>query len=135
MTRVLVDTDVASFHIKGDSRFSQYAAELDGKQLVLSFQSLSELLYWQELHNWGEKRRKEVANLIRQRYIVYPYDELLCHRWSSVRVQAQRIGRIIHPADAWIASTALQLSIPLATHNARDFNFLTGLQLINFPAN
>ncbi len=135
MTRVLVDTDVASFHLKGDSRFSEYAAALDGKQLVLSFQSLAELLYWQELHNWGEKRRREFAEIVHQRYIIYPFDELLCQCWANLRVEAQRLGNVIHPADAWIAATAVQLGIPLATHNARDFQFLSGLRLINFPEN
>jgi hypothetical protein len=39
MERVVVDTDVVSFHVKNDTRFAGYAPELDGKELVISFAS------------------------------------------------------------------------------------------------
>lgn len=57
MERVVVDTDVVSFHCKNDSRFASYAPQLDGKQLVLSFMTIAELWLWQELRNWGQRRR------------------------------------------------------------------------------
>jgi predicted nucleic acid-binding protein len=33
-------------------------------------------------------------------------------------------------ADAWIAAAALQLNVPLATHNARDFEAVDGLLML-----
>lgn len=135
MNRVVVDTDVASFHLKGGSQFEKYALELDGKEQVLSFQSLAELLYWQDIRNWGNKRKCEAAEEIRRLYIIFPFDRLLCERWASLRAESQRRGRVIHPANAWIAATAMQLGVPLASHHGKDFGGVEGLGLIPFRQN
>ncbi len=34
-------------------------------------------------------------------------------------------------ADAWIASTALVLSVPLVTNNPKDYRHLDNLQLVS----
>jgi predicted nucleic acid-binding protein len=34
-------------------------------------------------------------------------------------------------ADAWIAATALVLSVPLVTNNPRDYRHLDNLQLVS----
>ncbi len=133
MERVVVDTDVVSFYLKGDSRFDSYSSQLDGKQLVMSFQTLGELLYWQELHQWGERRRELFSIEIREHYIVFPVDQDLCRTWARLRAEVTRMGRVIQMADAWIAATALALDVPLVTHNARDFDYLPNLKLITFP--
>lgn len=135
MDRVVVDTDVVSFYLKNDTRFEQYAMHLDGKQLVISFQTLAELLLWQELHNWGEVRRKRTSELISRQFVIYPVDQQLCQRWAQLRSEVQRAGRVIQSADAWIAATALLIEVPLATHNGRDFSQLTDLELVHYPAN
>ncbi|EMI27273.1 hypothetical protein RESH_02123 [Rhodopirellula europaea SH398] len=54
MDRIVVDIDVLSFYLKNDSRFLCYVQALDGKQLVISFQTLAELMLWQEVHGWGQ---------------------------------------------------------------------------------
>lgn len=134
MDRVIVDTDVLSFYLKNDTRFANYASELDGKQLVISFQTLAELMLWQELHGWGDNRRERVARLISERFIVYPVDELLCRKWAQLRSEVSKTGRVLQVADAWIAATAMQLGLPLATHNARDFSCIPNLELLHFPS-
>ena len=58
MAELVVDTDVVSFFAKNDTRFADYAPELDGKELILSFMTLAELYLWQELRNWGAARRQ-----------------------------------------------------------------------------
>ncbi|MCR9207661.1 MAG: hypothetical protein NXI28_05485 [bacterium] len=63
MDRVVVDIDVLSFYLKNDSRFLCYVQALDGKQLVISFQTLAELMLWQEVHGWGQQRRDDMARL------------------------------------------------------------------------
>jgi len=133
MDRVVVDTDVLSFYLKNDSRFSSYAQALDGKQLVMSFQTQAELMLWQELHGWGQERRDRMTRLISQQFIVFPVDEALCQTWARLRSDVQKAGRVLHVADAWIAATAIALGVPLATHNARDFLMVSGLRLISFP--
>ena len=132
MQRVVVDTDVVSFYLKNDSRFENYASELDGMQLVMSFQTLAELLLWQNLRNWGQRRRDLFTREIQENYVIYPVDRALCQRWAQLRAEVQRMGRVIETGDAWIAATAYQLDVSLATHNRKDFDYLPGLKLINF---
>lgn len=91
-------------------------------------------MLWQELHSWGAARRERLKNLIAQQCIVFPVDEQLCRIWARLRSDVQKAGRGLHVADAWIAATAIALGVPLATHNARDFSHVTGLQLISSPA-
>ncbi|MCA9214613.1 MAG: PIN domain-containing protein [Planctomycetales bacterium] len=132
MERVVVDTDVVSFYAKGDSRFASYAPELDGKQLVMSFMSLSELLLWQKLRNWGQARRDRFMQEIEKQYVIYPVDRRLCDCWARLKAESSAKGRVLETADAWIAATAVQLGIPLVTHNARDYQFLSNLSVISF---
>jgi predicted nucleic acid-binding protein len=56
---VLVDTDVFSFYIKGDTRASQYDKHTKGKKWALSFATVGELLTWSKYKGWGasENRR------------------------------------------------------------------------------
>ena len=49
--------------------------------------------------------------------------------WAHIARSAHPSARIVSIdfADAWIAATALELDIPLVTHNVRDFRFVDGL--------
>jgi predicted nucleic acid-binding protein len=68
------------------------------------------------------------ANL--KRYLIQPYTRGLGQQWAEVMVNAQRMGRPIGVADAWIAATALHFNVPLVTHNAADFAGVNGLIVI-----
>ncbi|HEY9871589.1 MAG TPA: PIN domain-containing protein [Candidatus Obscuribacterales bacterium] len=77
--RVVVDTDVMSFVFKGHSRAAAYAAELDGKQIVISFMTVAELKRWALKKRWGASRMAKLDQQFRQ-VIVYPVDLDLCQR-------------------------------------------------------
>ena len=57
-------------------------------------------------------------------------DSLLCSTWAAVRNESTQKGRPISSADAWIASTALVLSVPLVTNNPKDYRHLDNLQVV-----
>lgn len=90
---------MVSFYLNGDTRFESYAKQLHGKQLVLSFQTLAELLFWQDLRNWGEARRKRTSDLISRQFVVYRASRALCERWASVRANVQRSGRVMRSSN------------------------------------
>jgi len=50
MNAVLLDTDVVSFALKGDTRAEPYRAHVAGKVLVVSFMTVAELYKWTLLH-------------------------------------------------------------------------------------
>ena len=62
--------------------------------------------------------------------MIYP-EPSTCTRWAEVRAEAQRGGRKIRTGDAWIAATALELGVPILTHNRADFDMLERLTIIS----
>ena len=49
---VVLDTDVASFLFKGDTRAETYRPHLHGKTLALSFMTVTELYQWSLVRHW-----------------------------------------------------------------------------------
>lgn len=130
MDSVLIDTDVLSYFFKGDSRAESYQSHISGKLGVLSFMSVAELDFWANFRNWGSKRRADLAAFL-EPYTIINSDRSLCQVWADIRSQVSRDGYHIDSADCWIAATALQYSIPLATHNEGHFIHVNGLKILS----
>jgi len=127
---VVVDTDVISFLFKGNTLGTLYEPHLVGSLQIIAAQSRAELERWTLLHNWGPRRRSEL-HLYLEKYVFAEVDEAICMRWAEIKVEAQRIGRPISVTDAWIAATAIAYTVPLVTHNRRDFESVPGLTVIS----
>ena len=127
---LVVDTDVASFVFKNDTRATLYTPHLSGHMLTISFQTLAELDLWKLAAGWGERRKQQLDRYLR-RFIVEHSSPVLCRRWAEVMEDGRRRGRPIATADAWNAATALLLDLPLVTHNAGDYAGVTGLTVIS----
>ncbi len=54
---VVVDTDVVSFLLKGDTRAQAYRSHLQDKVLALSFMTVAELYRWAYERQWGPVRQ------------------------------------------------------------------------------
>ena len=63
-------------------------------------------------------------------FTLIPADGAMARMWAQVRTDCERVGRPIGFADAWIAATALQLNIPLVSHNAKHYEPLEALTVI-----
>ena len=127
MEGVLVDTNVVSYLLKGDSRGDLYRVHLDGKPLYISFVSAAELYRWAVQHNWGTGRiatlREKLAH-----YVVLPYDDQTAWEWA--RVMSTK-GHPIAPGDAWVAAGAIRHGLPVVTHNRKHFEHVSGLRVIS----
>ena len=75
-TRCLVDTDVLSYVVRGDTRAEPYRAYLAGKEIGVSFQTVAELRRWGRTHRWGPARWREMERLLAQ-ITVYLVDNVL----------------------------------------------------------
>lgn len=132
MTPVVVDTDVASFLFKNDSRAPAYLSHLHNHQWLISFMTEAELEQWALLSNW-QPRRIEWLQIFMKRFIIVPSSRDLVLEWARVMVTARKTGRRLETADAWMAATATLYDAPLITHNASDYSGVPGLRLITEP--
>ncbi|MGH9768582.1 MAG: type II toxin-antitoxin system VapC family toxin [Blastocatellia bacterium] len=132
MRSLIVDTDVISYVFKGNTRGDLYEHHLKDSIGSISFVTVAELDLWAMSHNWGEKRKSELAIFL-QRFAVIESNRQLCRMWATVTNQVRRSGRKIQIGDAWIAATALLYNSPLVTHNANDFAGIAGLTVISEP--
>lgn len=127
---LLVDTDVVSFTYKKDSRAALYEPHLQENFLIISFMTLAELNLWTLGNNWGEKRKSNFAEFLKDYLVIYA-DEKLCEIWAEIKSDAHRKGRPIEAADAWVAAVALMFDIPLVTNNRKHFENVGNLKIIS----
>jgi tRNA(fMet)-specific endonuclease VapC len=132
-TAVVVDTDVVSFLFKNHPLAPPYQAILAGKPLAVSLITLAEIEYGMELKNWGAGRRDLMRRFLGRFTALLP-DIETARVWAQIKCACERKGRPIAFADAWIAAAALQLNVPLATHNACDYAAVEKLVILTTPA-
>src|SRR5579883_3219718 len=128
--RCLVDTDVLSYIVRGDTRAESYRAFLAGKGIGVSFQTVAELRRWGRTHRWGSARWQQLQHLL-DRITVYLVDDALIDAWAYITAMRDRQGRPIATGDAWIAATAWLQGLPLVTHNRRHFADIEGLDIVS----
>lgn len=126
---VVVDTDVVSFTLKGDSRATEFARHLADRILVISFMTVAELDRWAMERNWGQARRDAMEQFL-QAFTVHPSNRDLCSQWATIVSGAKKAGRAVSTSDAWIAATALALGVPLVTNNVKDYESIEGLRVL-----
>src|SRR5215469_8314602 len=103
-TRLVVDTDVASFIFKWHPEFApRYVSLVRGFELVISFMTLAEMRQGALDANWGE-RKWHLLEAYLADFSVLNSDDRLCSTWARVRNESLRKGRPISSADAWIAA-------------------------------
>ncbi|MCB0086077.1 MAG: type II toxin-antitoxin system VapC family toxin [Caldilineaceae bacterium] len=130
MDVILLDTNIVSFILKGDSRTSDYELHLKEQHLAISFMTVAELYQWAAVRKWGERRRAQLTQTLQANYTVLSFDVRLCRIWGDIRAERQLTGKPISPQDAWVAATALHYRLPLVTHNPKDFADIANLRII-----
>jgi predicted nucleic acid-binding protein len=131
MADCLIDANIVSYLLRGDTRAQPYRTDLADKESIISFMTLAELRHWGMARQWGAQRYRDLEILLDGVVVTYADDDL-CRTWATVVTERERIGRPIDTADAWVAAPAWLLGIPLVTHNARHFADIAGLQVISF---
>jgi len=90
---------------------------------------VGELLLWPKVRNWGPQKIAELHSRINLVQII-PYDMRLCETYADLKDKITRAGSPVPDNDLWIAATAVRHSIPLVSHNRRNFDDIPGLVLI-----
>jgi tRNA(fMet)-specific endonuclease VapC len=132
MPIILLDTDVFSFLLKGDSRANAYVTLVQGHRLAVAFMTVAELFQWAAVRKWGVRRTTQLEQALAACLIV-PVDVEMCRIWGRVRAERQSAGRPMAPQDAWIAAATLRHKLPLVTHSASDYAGIAALDLRTSP--
>jgi predicted nucleic acid-binding protein len=132
-TPAVVDTDVVSILFKSHSLAPAYQAILAGRPLAVSLFTVAEIEYGMEAKNWGATRRDLMRRFLARFTTLLP-DAETARLWARIKSGCERKGRPMTFADAWIAAAALQLNVPLATHNVGDFTPVDGLVILTSQA-
>lgn len=127
--KVVIDTNIVSYIMKGHTLALDYRKRLQGKLLSIAFMTVGELYYGVEKCQWGLQKRKQLETTLRN-FVVIPYDHEIARCYGVIVAERERQGRPISCADAWIAACALRHRVPLVTHNAKDFEIITDLQVL-----
>lgn len=125
---LLLDTNVVSYLLKGDTRAVDYAPFLEGNRLAISFMIVAELFEWAAVRRWRQPRLMQLEQALAN-YVVIPTDIALCRSWGRLRAQQRFAGATIASQDAWIAATAPHHSLPLVTHNPGHSQHIDGLDV------
>lgn len=134
MKAYLLDTNVISeiMTTEPNQRVIDFLAQI--KESYLSVITLHELHYGLQLLPEGQ-RRNTIANKLQSlltHYIDYiiPVNQVIALQAAVLRADAKQEGRIVHLADALIASTAKVNNWIVATRNTNDF-IDSGVEIID----
>ncbi len=138
MGYLLLDTSTASLLHPKKSKSSHriyYEPHFKENRMVISFQTVAEMLSWAETNNWNYRNREHLNTIIRD-LIVIPYTIKLAETWAQVMNISQHEGRRFSSGDCWIAATAVLYEIPLLTHDKDFMNHdIPGLRVICYADN
>ena len=79
--------------------------------------------------NWGASRRELMRRFLAPFTPLLP-DHETARAWARIKNGCAKKGRPISFADAWIAAAAVQLNVPLVTHNASDYAAVESLGIL-----
>jgi len=128
--KVIVDTNIVSYIMRGDELAEAYAPHLKDRLVSVTFITVAELYYGAEKKGWGDEKRKQLETVLRN-FVVIPYDYEIAKCYALIVASRERSGRPISFADAWIAACAVRHAVPLITHNGRDFERIDGLEVVS----
>jgi len=102
----VLDTDVASFMLKGLPLGAEYTELVCGYDLHLSFATAAELRFWANRNRLGPRRRLHLDLFLGECPILH-YHAGMEQLFAQVMYERQSIGRPLEHSDAWTATTAL----------------------------
>jgi tRNA(fMet)-specific endonuclease VapC len=128
MKRMLIDTNIYSFALKGDNDVVEVLRQTD--EIGFSVISIGELLSGFRLGGMEKKNRKELEQFLDSpRVVVYHIDESTAEFYAQIHYSLRQIGKPVPTNDIWIAAVAFQNGLKLFT---KDLHFKTipGLYLV-----
>lgn len=132
--RYLLDTDTASYSIRGSSSaLDARLAKVAARDMAISVITRAELLFGLEKRG-NPRGLARVVHAFLDRMTILPWDNAAADAFAKVRAQPERQGTPIGFADTMIGAHALALKAALVTNNLKHFQNVRGLTLENWIA-
>jgi len=128
MKRLLIDTNIYSYALRGDEGVVEVLREAE--EIGFSAISVGELLSGFKSGGKEKKNRKELDQFLDSpRVAVYPVNEGTAEFYAQILNNLRKIGKPVPTNDIWIAAVAFQNGLKLFT---KDFHFqaIPGLYLV-----
>ena len=133
----MLDTDTCIYLMTGrePQRQQKILARLEaldaGEPVHLSSIVVSELSYGAQKGRWKKANMMLLEQFLLD-FQIADFDERAAHICGTIRTALEKKGKPIGPMDTLIAAHAASLGMTLVTHNAREFNRITGLEIENW---
>jgi predicted nucleic acid-binding protein len=128
-SRLILDTNIVTY-VQGTTTWRDlYLPILYGKELCIGFMTVAELLESAYHRKLSEKNIQRTKEKLAKEFLILPFSETICDIFAKIR--HERRNKPISVPDALIAATAMSYKLPLVTHNKKDFDGITGLEIIS----
>jgi predicted nucleic acid-binding protein len=124
----VVDTDVASYLLRGAPIGWEYLRLLKGYRANLAFVTAAELLFGAARRELGPRRLSSLERFLAECPII-PFKSGMERVYARIMAEREQIGRPMEKADAWIATVAMYHDVPLVAHDG-NFAHTRGLRVI-----
>lgn len=125
MTRILIDTNIYSWALRGDPEVVDVLRQVS--HIGFSAVSIGELLSGFKAGSREKENRRELGTFLDSpRVILYSANEATAEYYSLILNQLKQKGTPIPTNDIWIASVAFQHGLPLYTMD-QLFSYVEGL--------
>lgn len=130
MTKLLLDTDILLFSLRGNETVLGKWAKLTASQWVISAISGYEVQKGIEAN--PTTRSSQRATMLLAQVEMEPVTSEVALEAAKIHQALRKKGLSIGPADELIAAQAIILSATLVTNNTRHFENVPGLKLENW---
>jgi len=125
---VLVDSDILIQYSRFDDNAAAWLDKISAhSKLVISAVTQMELT----IGSRDKIHLQEVRRFLSQFEIIHIDEEI--SRRASELIERYCLSHRLHLPDALIAATALVNGLDLGTINKKDFRFIEGLRLVDYP--
>jgi tRNA(fMet)-specific endonuclease VapC len=126
--KLAVDTDAVIAYREG---ILTVCTLIEGTDILfLPVVVLGELLYG-AVNSAKPQKNEQAVHKFSAQSVLASIDEAIAIRYATVRLELKKIGRPIPENDIWIATTCLELGVPLLTRDGH-FDHVRGLEVINW---
>lgn len=130
--RYMLDTDIASYVIRGTNADLNRKVVAHGGCLCMSSITYHELLYGARMND--SRKLESIIGAFEEMVPVVEFSRLAADKAAEIRAALDHQGRTIGVMDALIAANAIVESCILVTNNTAHFSRITGLKFENWTS-